>query len=229
MIVGGLGVGLVNPPLASTAVGVVEPQRAGMASGINSTFRQVGIATGIALLGTCSPTRCADEVTAMVSAVPGLSGQGRADRRRGAVRGRSAAAQPPARPVRAQVGGLTKAAFTPGLNRDPAGGRHHRAGVRRGRTGRRSGPGTSPSSRARRRRLTIGRPRRPGTSPPALPTVTACASTSSWASRGVARARRAPCSQRPRSCAHLRRGHLPVERAAPHQARCAGAAHHGGR
>ena len=52
MIVGGLGVGLVNPPLASTAVGVVPPQRAGMASGINSTFRQVGIATGIALLGT---------------------------------------------------------------------------------------------------------------------------------------------------------------------------------
>ena len=39
-------------PLASTAVGVVEPARAGMASGINSTFRQVGIATGIAALGS---------------------------------------------------------------------------------------------------------------------------------------------------------------------------------
>src|SRR5690242_12329711 len=52
MIVAGVGVGLVNPPLASTAVGVVPPQRAGMASGINSTFRQVGIATGIALLAT---------------------------------------------------------------------------------------------------------------------------------------------------------------------------------
>src|SRR6267154_2701057 len=47
-----VGPGLVNPPLASTAVGVVPPQQAGMASGINSTFRQVGIATGIALLGT---------------------------------------------------------------------------------------------------------------------------------------------------------------------------------
>jgi hypothetical protein len=32
-------------------VGVVSPQRSGMASGINSTFRQVGIATGIAALG----------------------------------------------------------------------------------------------------------------------------------------------------------------------------------
>ncbi len=29
----------------------VEPARAGMASGINSTFRQVGIATGVAALG----------------------------------------------------------------------------------------------------------------------------------------------------------------------------------
>ncbi len=45
------GHGLVNPPLASTAVGVVPVERSGMASGINSTFRQVGIATGIAGLG----------------------------------------------------------------------------------------------------------------------------------------------------------------------------------
>ena len=50
-IVGGIGIGFVNPPLASTAVGVVPPPRAGMASGINSTFRQIGIATGIAALG----------------------------------------------------------------------------------------------------------------------------------------------------------------------------------
>jgi hypothetical protein len=47
----GVGVGLCNPAIASTAVGVVEQRRAGMASGVNSTFRQVGIATGIAGLG----------------------------------------------------------------------------------------------------------------------------------------------------------------------------------
>ena len=47
----GAGVGLINPPLAATAVGVVHYSRSGMASGINSTFRQVGIATGIAGLG----------------------------------------------------------------------------------------------------------------------------------------------------------------------------------
>jgi EmrB/QacA subfamily drug resistance transporter len=51
-IVAGAGVGLINPALASTAIGVVPPQRSGMASGINSTFRQVGIATGIAALGS---------------------------------------------------------------------------------------------------------------------------------------------------------------------------------
>jgi len=50
MVAGG-GIGIVNPALATAAVGVVDPRRAGMASGINSTFRQVGIATGIAAWG----------------------------------------------------------------------------------------------------------------------------------------------------------------------------------
>jgi EmrB/QacA subfamily drug resistance transporter len=51
MIVAGIGAGLVNVPLAATAIGVVEPARAGMGSGINTTFRQVGTATGVAALG----------------------------------------------------------------------------------------------------------------------------------------------------------------------------------
>jgi predicted MFS family arabinose efflux permease len=50
-VLAGAGVGMVNPPLASTAIGVVPRERSGMASGINSTFRQVGIVTGIAGLG----------------------------------------------------------------------------------------------------------------------------------------------------------------------------------
>jgi len=50
-IVGGIGIGMVNAPLASTAVSTVRQERAGMASGINNTFRQLGIATGIAALG----------------------------------------------------------------------------------------------------------------------------------------------------------------------------------
>ena len=56
-VVAGVGAGLVNPPLASTAIGVVRPQVAGMASGINSTFRQIGIATSVAALGSILATR----------------------------------------------------------------------------------------------------------------------------------------------------------------------------
>ncbi len=63
-IVGGIGIGLVNAPLASTAVSVVEPRRAGMASGINNTFRQVGIATGIAALGAIFQSRIASDLAA---------------------------------------------------------------------------------------------------------------------------------------------------------------------
>jgi EmrB/QacA subfamily drug resistance transporter len=50
-LVAGVGIGMTNPAIGSVAVGVVEPAKAGMASGINNTFRQVGIATGIAALG----------------------------------------------------------------------------------------------------------------------------------------------------------------------------------
>jgi uncharacterized membrane protein YphA (DoxX/SURF4 family) len=50
-LLAGAGIGMINPALASTAIGVVPPQRSGMASGINNTCRQVGISTGIAALG----------------------------------------------------------------------------------------------------------------------------------------------------------------------------------
>jgi EmrB/QacA subfamily drug resistance transporter len=50
-LIAGGGIGMTNPALATAAIGVVEPRRSGMASGINSTFRQVGVATGIALWG----------------------------------------------------------------------------------------------------------------------------------------------------------------------------------
>ena len=62
LLVSGVGVGMINTPLASTAVGVVTVDRSGMASGINSTFRQVGIATGIAVLGTIFAHQVADGV-----------------------------------------------------------------------------------------------------------------------------------------------------------------------
>jgi EmrB/QacA subfamily drug resistance transporter len=72
MIVAGAGAGLVNVPLASTAVAVVEPARAGMASGINATFRQAGIATGIAGLGAVFASRVGDAPAAQ-GVVDGLN------------------------------------------------------------------------------------------------------------------------------------------------------------
>jgi predicted MFS family arabinose efflux permease len=56
-LIGGVGIGLVNAPLATVAVSTVRVERAGMASGINNTFRQIGIATGIAALGAIFATR----------------------------------------------------------------------------------------------------------------------------------------------------------------------------
>lgn len=70
LIVAGMGAGLVNVPLASTAVGVVHPSRAGMASGVNSTFRQVGYAAGIAALGTVLATEVRTNIESGLAHTP---------------------------------------------------------------------------------------------------------------------------------------------------------------
>jgi hypothetical protein len=67
-VLAGAGVGLINPPLASTAIGVVHFSRSGMASGINNTFRQVGIATGIAGLGAVFQHDVTSNTTAALKA-----------------------------------------------------------------------------------------------------------------------------------------------------------------
>jgi EmrB/QacA subfamily drug resistance transporter len=75
-IVAGIGSGLVNPPLASTAVGVVAPQRSGMASGVNTTFRQIGIAVGIAVYGSIFTTSLKHNLTHNLAGTSGLAGRG---------------------------------------------------------------------------------------------------------------------------------------------------------
>jgi EmrB/QacA subfamily drug resistance transporter len=69
-VIAGIGIGLTNPSLASTAIGVVTPARAGMASGINSTFRQVGIATGIAGLGAIFQSQVAGRLATALAGTP---------------------------------------------------------------------------------------------------------------------------------------------------------------
>jgi EmrB/QacA subfamily drug resistance transporter len=67
-IVTGIGIGTVNPVLASSAISVVPPERSGMASGANNTFRQVGIATGIAALGTVFQSQIQHKTVAALGA-----------------------------------------------------------------------------------------------------------------------------------------------------------------
>jgi predicted MFS family arabinose efflux permease len=72
-ILAGAGVGLTNPAIASAAVGVVDPRRSGMASGVNSTFRQVGIATGIAGLGAIFQSSVTTKVLDALNNAPGAA------------------------------------------------------------------------------------------------------------------------------------------------------------
>jgi EmrB/QacA subfamily drug resistance transporter len=51
LLVGGLAIGVISPALAAAMVSVLPVERSGLASGINNTFRQLGIAMGIAGLG----------------------------------------------------------------------------------------------------------------------------------------------------------------------------------
>jgi EmrB/QacA subfamily drug resistance transporter len=69
-LVMGVGIGMTNPAVASTALGVVPPARAGMASGINSTFRQIGIATGVAGLGAVFQSRISSELATHLPRAP---------------------------------------------------------------------------------------------------------------------------------------------------------------
>jgi EmrB/QacA subfamily drug resistance transporter len=113
-IVGGIGVGLINPPLASTAIAVVPPRQAGMGSGINSTFRQVGIATGIAALGSIFTSAVRSHVASGLHAAH----QGGAHAIATAIaNGQIAQAIAHVAPrARAAVGEVVRASFVAGLN-----------------------------------------------------------------------------------------------------------------
>ncbi len=114
-IVAGAGVGLVNPPLASAAIGVVPPQRSGMASGINNTFRQVGTATGIAVLGALFESRIISRLAPSLAATPAA---GRAHQIGHAVAGGAAQRVLAAVPAadRARASAAIHAAFVSALN-----------------------------------------------------------------------------------------------------------------
>jgi len=51
MLVGGVAIGMISPALAAAMVSVLPVEDSGLSSGINNTFRQIGIAFGVAGLG----------------------------------------------------------------------------------------------------------------------------------------------------------------------------------
>jgi len=55
LMVGGLGTGLFNPAVSAVALGSAPPEQSGLAAGVNDTFRQAGIAVGVALFGALIP------------------------------------------------------------------------------------------------------------------------------------------------------------------------------
>jgi EmrB/QacA subfamily drug resistance transporter len=55
LLLAGVGMGLVNPTASALALEALPPEQSGLASGANDTFRQAGVAVGIAWLGTFVP------------------------------------------------------------------------------------------------------------------------------------------------------------------------------
>jgi EmrB/QacA subfamily drug resistance transporter len=73
-LVAGAAVGLINPVIADVAVSVVPKEQSGMAAGINDTFRQVGVAMGIAIWGAIFVGRGASKVAELTAGTPAAAG-----------------------------------------------------------------------------------------------------------------------------------------------------------
>ncbi|HVY77927.1 MAG TPA: MFS transporter [Solirubrobacterales bacterium] len=109
-LIAGVGIGTANPGIGQAAIGVVPPQKAGMGSGINTTFRQVGIATGVASLGAIFQSRVDAKLGELLPNAP--HGLGEIVSSGGSVA--AARAVPPGQ--RAEVVAAAKVAFVSGFN-----------------------------------------------------------------------------------------------------------------
>ncbi len=78
LVLAGVGLELVNPRLASTAAAAVAAEERSMtaASRANTALRQLGAATGVAVLGSLFATRLTDGLSSRLSTFSQLSGQG---------------------------------------------------------------------------------------------------------------------------------------------------------
>ena len=55
LLLTGIGTGLFNPAVSAVALSSAPPQQSGLAAGVNDTFRQAGIAVGVAAFGALIP------------------------------------------------------------------------------------------------------------------------------------------------------------------------------
>ncbi len=109
-VVAGIGIGLVNPTVARAALGSVEVARSGMASGLNNTFRLLGVATGVGALGAIFQHSIAVRLAAHA---PGLPGQAAVAVASGHTAALAASASPVAR---AQIAAAASEAFVSSLH-----------------------------------------------------------------------------------------------------------------
>jgi EmrB/QacA subfamily drug resistance transporter len=66
----GVGAGAVLPAVAAAALGTAPVAKSGMASGLNSSFRTLGVAIGVASLGAIVESEVASSLTASLGSAP---------------------------------------------------------------------------------------------------------------------------------------------------------------
>jgi EmrB/QacA subfamily drug resistance transporter len=109
-LIAGIGIGITNPGIGQAAIAVVPVEKAGMGSGINTTFRQVGIATGVASLGAVFQSQVDSKLSELLPHAPRGLGELVSS-------GGSVAAERVSPPgIRSQVGHASAVAFTSGFN-----------------------------------------------------------------------------------------------------------------
>jgi hypothetical protein len=74
LLVVGAGTGLANPLVTFAHLGVLPPAQGGLASGINNTARQLGLAVGVAALGALLENQIAGRVAANAVGLGGRRG-----------------------------------------------------------------------------------------------------------------------------------------------------------
>ena len=109
-LVAGIGIGITNPGIGQAAIAVVPVEKSGMGSGINTTFRQVGIATGVAGLGAVFQSSVNSKLSELLPRAP--SGLGEVVASGGS---RAAGAVTPAR-IRPEVVHASDVAFVGAFN-----------------------------------------------------------------------------------------------------------------